>query len=273
MEFDYQGIMDQLVSIVVEYGPRLLGAIVVYIIGSWVIKGITRAFGMALDRKYADNTLSPFLKGMVQTLLRVLLIISVLGMIGIEMTSFIAILGAVGLAVGMALSGTLQNFAGSVIILLFRPYKVGDFIDTQGYSGTVREIQIFNTVLTTPDNKTIILPNGSLSNSSLINYSAQENRRVDWTFGMGYGDNADEAMALLRKLCDEDERIHKEPEVFIGLSELADNSVNFVVRAWVTASDFWDVHFDMNKKVYEEFNKAGLNIPYPQMDVHLHKAD
>jgi small conductance mechanosensitive channel len=273
MEFDYQGISDQIISLAVEYGPKLLGAIVVLIIGSWVIKLATKGFGKALDNKYTDGNLAPFLKGIFKTTLRALLYISVLGMIGIEMTSFIAILGAAGLAVGLALSGTLQNFAGSVIILLFKPYKVGDFIEAQGFSGSVKEIQIFNTILTTPDNKTIILPNGGMSSSNLTNYSTQPTRRVDWTFGIAYGEDSDTAIKVLKDLCNADERIHQDPEPFVALSALADSSVNFVVRAWVNAEDYWGVHFDMNKKVYDEFEKHGLSFPYPQMDVHLHKAD
>ena len=273
MDFDYTKIYDQLVAMVVEYGPKLLGAIVVLFIGSWIIKMVTKGFSRALDNKYTDGNLAPFLRGIFKTTLRALLYISVLGMIGIEMTSFIAILGAAGLAVGMALSGTLQNFAGSVIILLFKPYKVGDFIEAQGYMGSVKEIQIFNTVLTTPDNKTVILPNGSLSNSNMTNFSTQPTRRVDWSFGIAYGESADTAMKVLKDLCDADDRIHKDPEVFIALSALADSSVNFTVRAWVNAEDYWGVHFDINKRVYEEFEKHGLSFPFPQMDVHLHKTD
>ena len=192
-------------------------------------------------------------------------------MIGIEMTSFIAILGAAGLAVGMALSGTLQNFAGGVIILLFRPFKLGDYIDTQGFAGTVKEIQIFNTILTTPDNKTVILPNGKLAGTSLTNFSTQENRRVDWKFGISYGDDVDTAKQLIRRLTGEDSRILIEPEPFIAVSELAESSVNFTVRAWVNAADYWGVFFEMNEKVYKEFNKEGLHIPFPQVDVHLRK--
>jgi len=220
-----------------------------------------------------DESLKPFLKGLVGMLLKALLFISVLGMIGIEMTSFIAILGAVGLAVGMALSGTLQNFAGGVMILIFKPFKIGDFIEAQGYMGVVKEIQIFNTIVTTPDNKTIIIPNGGLSTSSMINYSTEEERRVDWTIGIAYGDDVDKARAVIKRLCDEDSRILKDPEVFIAVSELADSSVNFAVRAWVKAPDYWGVFFDLNENVYKTFGKEGLNIPFPQMDVHVHKND
>ena len=156
--------------------------------------------------------------------------------------------------------------------MVIKPFKVGDVIEAQGYLGTVKEIQIFNTTLKTADNKTIIIPNGGLATSSLINYTTEENRRVEWTFGIGYGDNTDKAKAILQNLCDADERILKDPETFIAISALADNSVNFVVRAWVKSSDLWDVFFEMNEKVYNEFNKEGLNIPFPQMDIHLHKV-
>lgn len=267
---DTQMILDQLREIVLTYGPRLVGAILVYIVGSWVINALTAGFVKMMESRELDDSLKPFLKGLVKGLLRVMLIISVLGMMGIEMTSFIAVLGAIGLAVGMALSGTLQNFAGGVMILLFKPFKVGDYIDAQGHSGTVSEIQIFNTILKTPDNKTIIIPNGGLSNSSMVNYSTEPQRRVDWTFGIGYGDNADVAEKVIRDLLSQDDRILADPEVFIALSTLADSSVNFTVRAWVNAEDYWGVFFDMNKRVYQGFDREGLNIPYPQMDVHVH---
>jgi len=266
-------ILDQLIQIGVDYGPKLLGAIVVLIIGGWIIKGMIRAFSKMMDKSKMDDSLKPFLKGLVGMLLKVMLFISALGMLGIEMTSFIAILGAAGLAVGMALSGTLQNFAGGVMILIFKPFKIGDFIDAQGHMGTVKEIQIFNTIVTTPDNKTIIIPNGGLSTSSMTNFSAEEERRVDWTIGIAYGDDIDKARAVIKRLCDEDSRILKDPEVFIAVSELADSSVNFAVRAWVKAPDYWGVFFDLNEKVYKTFGQEGLNIPFPQMDVHVHKNE
>jgi len=200
-----------------------------------------------------------------------MLLVSVVGMVGLEVTSFIAIIGAAGLAIGLALQGTLQNFAGGVIILLLKPFKVGDFIDGAGHSGTVKEIQIFNTFMKTGDNKTIIIPNGQLANSSVTNYSTEPTRRVDWTFGIGYGDNTSEARTVLLDLIKADSRIKSDPEPFIAVSELADSSVNFVVRVWVDSADFWGVFFEMNEKVYNTFSEKGLNIPYPQMDVHVHK--
>lgn len=260
------------IDFVMTYGPKLIGAIVVWIIGGMIIKALNKAFIKGLDKNNTDPSLKPFLSSLIAALLRTLLIISVLSMLGIEMTSFVAILGAAGLAVGMALSGTLQNFAGGVMILLFKPFKVGDVIEASGYVGSVKEIQIFNTILTTPDNKTIIIPNGGLSTSSMTNYSTAATRRVDWTFGIAYGDDADKAKAVLRQLCDADSRILKDPEVFIAMSALADSSVNFVVRAWVNSADYWGVFFDMNEKVYKTFPKEGLNIPFPQMDVHVHQS-
>lgn len=266
---ELQEIIDQATTAVMTYGPKLLGAIAVWVIGLWIVKILTNQISKALDKGNTNGTLKPFLIGIVGMALKVMLAISVLGMLGVEMTSFIAILGAAGLAIGMALSGTLQNFAGGVMILIFKPFKVGDVIDAVGYVGSVNEIQIFNTVLKTPDNKTIIIPNGGLSTSSMTNYSTEPRRRVDWTIGIGYNDDVDKAKAIIKELCDADERILKDPEIFIAVSELADSSVNFAVRAWVEASDYWGVFFDMNENVLKTFNEKGINIPYPQMDVHV----
>ncbi len=267
---DTEKIVELASKYVVEYGVKIIGAVVVWIIGAWVIKLLIKGFDRMMTKRGADASLVPFLKGLFSALLKVMLVISVLGMLGIEMTSFIAILGAAGLAIGMALSGTLQNFAGGIMILIFKPFKVGDFIDAQGHEGIVSEIQLFNTILKSLDNKTIIIPNGGLSTSSMVNYSAEPQRRVDWTIGIGYGDNVDTAKDVIKRLCDEDSRILKDPEVFIAVSELGDSSVNFAVRAWVKAEDYWDVFFRLNEEVYKTFDKEGLNIPYPQMDVHVH---
>lgn len=262
-------IIKKIVEFAGTYGLQLIGAILVWFVGVWVIKFLITSFTKMLDRRNTDDSLKPFLKGLVSILLKVLLIISVLGMLGVEMTSFIAVLGAAGLAIGMALSGTLQNFAGGVMILIFKPFRVGDVIEAKGYLGAVNEIQIFNTILKTPDNKTIIIPNGGLSTSSMTNYSTEDNRRVDWTFGIAYGDDIDKAKSVIKQLCDDDSRILKDPEVFIAISELADSSVNFAVRVWVDAIDYWSVFFDMNEKIYKAFINEGLNIPFPQIDVHL----
>ena len=261
---------DIALNYVVEYGPKLIGAIVALVIGLWLIGSALKLANRSMTRASVDASLKPFLISLIGGLLKVMLAISIMSMLGIAMTSFIAVLGAAGLAVGMALSGTLQNFAGGVMILLFKPFKVGDYIDAQGYSGTVKEIQIFVTILTTPDNKTILIPNGGLSNGAMTNYSAEATRRVDWVFGVGYGDDLKQAKDLLNNMLEADSRVLKDPAIFIGLGEMADSSVNLTVRVWVKASDFWGVFFDTNEKVYNEFNASGINIPFPQMDVHVH---
>lgn len=264
-------IIDEATRMTVAYGPKVIGAVLVLLIGGWLVKALTSAFEKAMNKSALDTSLKPFLKGLVNVLLKIMLVISALSMLGIEMTSFVAILGAAGLAVGLALSGTLQNFAGGVMILIFKPYKVGDFVEAQGYKGTVNAIGIFNTTLKSADNKTIIIPNGGLSTSSITNYSTEDRRRVDWTFGIGYGDSVDKAREVLQRLCDEDELILKDPKVLIAVSELGDSSVNFTVRAWVETPNYWSVFFRMNENVYKTFEKEGLNIPYPQMDVHMHQ--
>jgi small conductance mechanosensitive channel len=264
--------LDQGLGFLTTYGLRLIGALIVLLIGLWVIKALSSSFGKMMDRKKMDASLQSFLKSLFSVTLKVLLVVSILGMAGIQMTSFIAILGAAGLAVGLALSGTLQNFAGGVLLLILKPFKAGDFIDAQGFMGTVREVQIFNTILKTPDNRTIIIPNGGLSTGSITNFSTEGQRRVEWTFGIAYGDNVDTTKEILGRLINDDERILKDPAPFIAVSALADSSVNFVVRAWVNSSDYWGVFFDMNEKVYKTFNKEGINIPFPQMDVHMHQS-
>jgi small conductance mechanosensitive channel len=266
-----QSASDWLSEIAVIYGIKLGYALITLVIGLWIINILTNAFSKLMERKQVDPSLRGFLKSMTGILLKVMLVISVIGMLGIQMTSFIAILGAAGLAVGLALSGTLQNFAGGVIILILKPFKVGDYIEAQGYAGSVSEIQIFNTILKTPDNITIIIPNGGLSTGSVKNYSAEQQRRVDFVFAIAYGDNYDQAKSVISKLIEADLRILKDPAPFIVLSELADSSVNITVRVWAKSSDYWAIKFDLTESVYKEFPKAGLNIPFPQMDVHLPK--
>ncbi len=262
---------DVLISYVYIYGPKLVASILTLVLGLWVANFLVGLIKKMLSKGKVDPSLQSFLSSMFGILFKVMVYITALGVLGVEMTSFVAILGAAGLAVGLALSGTLQNFAGGVMILFFKTFKVGDFIEAQGYSGTVKEIQIFLTILTTPDNKTIIIPNGPLATGTLINFSAQATRRVDWTFGIAYGDDVDKAFELLKELVAADERILKDPEPFYAVSGLADSSVNLVVRVWVNAPDFWGVHFRMNELVYKRFPGAGLSIPFPQRDVHVYQ--
>jgi len=266
---NYEAYFDQGTNMVMNYGPNLLLALVTLIVGLWVIKSLTKASLKMMKKGDMDESLKSFLSSIISIVLKILLVVSVMGMVGIEMTSFIAILGAAGLAVGMALSGTLQNFAGGVMILIFKPYKVGDFIEAQGYMGVVKEIQIFNTILLTPDNKRVIIPNAPISSGTMVNYSAESERRVDFTFGIGYTDDIDKAKEVLMSIIKSNNKILQSPEPFIGLSELADSSVNFAVRVWAKGEDYWDVFFAMNETVKKEFDKQNISIPYPQTDVHV----
>lgn len=268
-DFDISKITEYLKELVLTYGIKIVMAIVVLIIGLWIIKALTNAISRVMQKREVDESLRPFLRSLFNALFKVMLFISVIQMVGVEATSFIAVLGAAGLAVGMALSGTLQNFAGGVIILLLKPFKKGDWIDAMGYAGTVSEIQIFATILKTPDNKTVILPNGALSTGSLVNYSTEPRRRVDMTFGIGYDDDIDKAKGILNRIIEEDSRILKDPAPAVLLSELADSSVNFVVRVWAEAGDYWGIYFDFHEKVKKSFDAEGVGIPFPQMDVHV----
>jgi small conductance mechanosensitive channel len=267
-----EGTLATVYNLAITYGLKILLAVVVLIIGLWIIKGVMKAIGRTLEKRDVDATLRQFLGSLLSMLLKIMLIISVISMLGVEMTSFVAILAAAGLAVGLALSGTLQNFAGGAMIILFKPFKIGDFIDAQGYTGTVKEIQIFNTILKTPDNKTIIIPNGGLSTSAMTNFSTEPQRRVDFTFGIGYSDDIDKAKKVIEGLVTADDRILKDPEPFIAVSELADSSVNFVVRVWANAADYWGIFFDMTENVKKVFDKEGISIPFPQTDVHVYNA-
>jgi small conductance mechanosensitive channel len=262
---------EKIIDFGFEYVPKLIGGLIVLILGLWITKLITRGVGKSLIKSNIDQSLVPFLKSLTNIILKALVAITVMGMIGIQMTSFVAILGAAGLAVGLALSGTLQNFAGGVIILILKPFKIGDFIEAQSYTGTVKEITIFSTMLNTPDKKLVIIPNGPLSTGALINYSAEPLRRVDWTFGIAYGDDVEDFKRAMNDFIAADNRILADPAPFMGLSQLADSSVNFAVRVWVDGPDYWNVFFEMNEKVYTQFADYKLNIPFPQMDIHVQK--
>lgn len=268
---DFESFLSWAGEFLTVFGIKLLGALIALIVGFWIVSRVGKGVRSMMEKRDLDPSLRSFLASMIAITLKILVIISVLGMVGIQMTSFIAILAAAGLAIGLALSGTLQNFAGGVLLLIIKPFKSGDFIEAQGFMGTVNEVQIFNTILITPDNKKIIIPNGSLANDAVTNFSAKETRRVEWVFGIAYGDSLKKAKAVLLKLIQEDERILQEPVPFIALSTLNDSSVDITVRVWTKASDFWSVFFEMNEKVYETFEKEGINIPFPQMDVHLQK--
>ncbi len=258
-------------ELLMVHGLKILIALIVLFVGLRIIKIFSKYFRKVMDNRKIDPSLIPFLHSMVISLLKIMLFVSVIQMVGIETTSFIALLGAAGLAIGLALSGTLQNFAGGVVLLLLKPFKVGDFVEAQGHSGTVNAIQIFFTVLKTPDNKTIILPNGALSTGSLINYSAEERRRVDFEFGVSYNSDIDHVKSVLKRLIDEEPRVITDPAPVIVLATLANSSINFKVRIWSLTTDYWGIFFDFHEKVKKAFDAEGISIPFPQMDVHIQK--
>ena len=224
-----------------------------------------------LNRQHIDQSVQTFLRSLIKILLTVLLIISVIGALGINTTSFAALLASAGVAIGMALSGNLQNFAGGLVILLFKPYRVGDWIEAQGVQGTVKEIQIFHTVLTMADNKVVYIPNGSMSTAVVVNYTRNETRRLEWTIGIDYGEDVGRAQAAIEKAIKAETRILGEPAPFVAVKELADSSVNIVVRAWVKSTDYWTVYHETLRRIYDTFNAENINFPYPQQTVHISK--
>ena len=267
---DWLGIkQDKIVGILIDLGFRIALAIAILVIGFWIAKAMGRAVERILISRKADQSLIGFMRSLTSIGLKALVIVTAISQLGVEMTSFVALLGAAGLAIGMAFSGTLSNFAGGVMILLFKPFKVGDYVHMQGEEGSVKEVLIFNTILTTLDNKVIILANGAVANGTITNFTKAKKRRVDWEFGIAYGDDLKQAKLLLSRFMDEDSRILKDEGNFIGLGALGDSSVKITVRAWVETEDYWNVFFAMNERVYNEFGAAGLSILFPQMDVHL----
>ena len=253
----------------IDLGGRILAALIIFIIGKLIVNWINRLFAKMLEKRKVDASIQSFLKSIVNITLLVLLFLAVIGKLGIELTSFAALLASAGVAIGMALSGNLSNFAGGVIILVFRPYKVGDYIEAStGASGTVTDIQIFHTVLTTPDNRVVFAPNGAMSGAVVTNYSRKDTRRVDFSFGVEYGTDFELAKSTIMEVISKDSRILKDPAPFIELGALAESSVNITVRVWVNAADYWGVNFDMNKNVYATFNEKGISFPFPQLTVH-----
>lgn len=265
-------VIDNVISYGVEFGKNLIAAVLIWYIGSWVVKLINNLVTRALNRRDKTNhpidpAIKTFLKSLISISLKVLLLIAAISALGIETTSFAALLAAAGVAVGMALSGNLQNFAGGVMVLLFRPYSVGDFIEVGGFMGTVSEIQIFHTILLTIDNKTIFVPNSTTSSKELVNYSRQEFRRVDLTYGVEYGTDYERVKKVVERVYGSDDRVLKDKghELFVGLISLSASSVDIVVRAWVKSGDYWGVYFDMQRNIYEAFNAEGINFPFPQL--------
>lgn len=261
--------LEKLIESGIQLGERVLAALVIFIVGKFLVNWLNRLFAGILEKRKVDPSIQTFLKSMVNILLLIMLILAVIGKLGIELTGFAALLASAGVAIGMALSGNLQNFAGGLIILLFRPYKVGDYIvASTGAEGTVKEIQIFHTVLTTVDNKVIYAPNGAMSSALVTNFSRLDTRRIEWNFGVEYGEDFSKVAKVLREIIAADKRILDTPAPFIELGELAASSVNIKVRVWVNSGDYWDVYFGMNQTVYNTFNQEGINFPFPQLTVH-----
>ena len=265
-------VTDQAIELAMNYGPKLVLAILTLIIGLWIIKRVIRVLDKTLQKGNVEVTLQRFLINVASVLLKAVLLISVASMVGIETTSLIAMLGAAGLAVGLALQGSLANFAGGVLILFFKPFKVGDLIEAEGHLGIVKEIQIFNTILRTLDNRRVIIPNGTLSNGCLTNLNAEGTRRVDMTFGISYSDDVLKAKDVLRKLMTSDERVLQDPAPEVYVSAHADSSINMLVRGWVKPENYWGVFFGMHEQVKLTFDREGISIPFPQRDVHLFNA-
>ncbi len=271
---DVQQIMAKGYDLITVFGVKILAALAIFIIGRWVVKYIGNLIRRVMESRHVDPMLTKFVANLAYMALLTFVILAALGMLGIQTTSFIAVLGAAGLAIGLALQGSLANFAAGVLMIIFRPFKVGDFIEGAGTAGVVEEMQVFTTMLATPDNKTVIIPNAKLSADNIVNYSTKGTRRADMVFGIGYEDDIDRAREVIADILANDERVMKDPPIQIAVSELADSSVNFVVRAWVKSGDYWGVVFDAIEAVKKKFDTEGISIPFPQRDVHIyeHKA-
>lgn len=291
----FDELIQKMVNGLISFGLKVAIAVLVFYVGRYIIRKLYKMVYNVMTHRHIDQSLTTFVLSLIRMVLYFILVISIIGILGLETSSFLAIFASAGVAIGMALSGTLQNFAGGVLILLLKPYKVGDFIEVNGYTGTVKSIQLFNTVINTVDNKAIILPNGALSTGSINNYSLESYRRVDWTVCLAYGTDLDKAKEALMEIVQSDPRVVKkyieddemykqqnlidkrvvsvqnkvERPPFVGLNEMADSSINFVVRAWTHASNYWPLYFDINERIYKELPEKGFSFPFPQMDVHL----
>lgn len=261
-------ITQQLFEFGVSAGGRILAALLVFIVGRFLMSLINRFVSKMMDRRKVDVSIKTFMKSLINILLTILLIIAVVGKLGVETTSFAALLASAGVAIGMALSGNLQNFAGGLVVLLFKPYKVGDWIESQNVSGAVKEIQIFHTILTTADNKVIFIPNGALSSGVVINYSCNATRRIEWVIGIDYNEDYEKVERVVRDVLVVDKRILDTPAPFVAINTLGASSVNVVIRVWVASENYWDVYFDMNKTIYATFNEKGIGFPFPQLTIH-----
>ncbi len=268
-----ENVMDKLIEWGALYGTKIIGAIAILVLGRIGIGIITGVIRKLMRKTKADETLAKFVVSLTKIALMTFIVIAALGTVGVQTASFVAVIGAAGLAIGFALQGSLSNFASGVMIIIFKPFQAGDYVEAGGTGGSIDAVHIFNTIMRTPDNKKVIIPNSQVTGSSITNYSAMETRRVDMVFGIGYGDDIKKAKQTLEKILTGDDRILKDPSPTVAVSELADSSVNFVVRPWVKTADYWGVYFDITEKVKITFDELGISIPFPQTDVHLHKVD
>jgi small conductance mechanosensitive channel len=270
---DMNEILGKVWELVTIYGLKVISAIVILVVGRLVAKGISKLIGRMLDKGKVDHTVQSFTVNMAYVALMIFVVLAALSQLGIQTTSFIAILGAAGLAVGLALQGSLANFAAGFLMIIFRPIRVKDYIEGAGVAGTVEEIQIFTTTLVTPDNKTVIIPNASLTGGNIVNWTLKGTRRVDMVFGIGYDDDIDKAKQIMADVMAEDPRILKDPAPQVAMLELGDSSVNFVVRPWAKSSDYWGVYMEITEKIKKAFDANGISIPFPQRDVHVYQHE
>jgi small conductance mechanosensitive channel len=264
-------LLQKIWELLTIYGLKIIAALIIFIIGRWVAKLIKNITEKVMEKKGVDPTLISFIGDITYFALLVFVILAALGQLGIQTTSFIAVIGAAGLAVGLALQGSLANFAAGFLMIIFRPFKVGDYIEGAGIAGTVESIQMFTTQLKTPDNKTVIVPNAKITGDNIVNWSSKGTRRVDLVIGIGYGDDIDKAKQIMMDVLTKDQRVLKDPAPQVAVLELADSSVNFVVRPWVNASDYWNVYFDTTEEIKKRFDQEGVSIPFPQRDVHMYE--
>lgn len=264
-------LIDKLIDLSITAGKHILMAVVIFVVGRFIVTLLNRLLARMLERRKVDPTIQTFLKSLVNILLMLLLVVSVIGALGVNTTSFAALLASAGVAIGMALSGQLQNLAGGLIVLLFRPYKVGDWIEAQGVQGKVTAIQIFHTILTMVDNKVVYVPNGVMSSGVVVNYNRNDTRRVEWVVGIDYGEDTVRAEAVVREVIAADKRILADPAPYVAVQALDASSVNLVARVWVKTEDYWDVNYDTNRRIYDAFNRAGINFPFPQQTIHVVK--
>ena len=268
---DFNNIIPSLQAFAALYGLKIIGAIVIFVVGRWVARALRNVIKRMMAKGDVDETLISFVGNLTYIALLAFVIIAALNQLGIQTTSFIAVIGAAGLAIGLALQGSLANFAAGVLMIIFRPFKAGDYIEGAGVAGVVEEIQIFATQLKTPDNKTIIVPNAKMMGDNITNYSAKDTRRMDMVIGVGYSDDLKKVREILEDILAKDDRILEDPAPTIGVLELGDNSVNFAVRPWVKTEDYWGAYFDVTETVKRRFDEDGISIPFPQRDVHLYE--